>query len=264
MKKYWQLLKLSWQNGLVYRTSLFLWRLRQFLSSLMSLTVWSVIFAGTSSAFGYSQPEMITYIFLAAFLQSMIRATALHSLGSRIYSGEITNQLLKPVSIFGYLAMEDLADKVRNVFFICIETFLLFLIFKPELPPLPDAATLGFFIVLTLFGVVLHFIITIFFGTLGFWSPDTWGPKFIFFMLIDFTAGKLFPLNILPKVLQDIIAFTPFPYFSFIQTQAFLGKLNPTQLWQHLLIVSIWTVALGYITYTVWQKGIKDYSAAGQ
>ncbi len=264
MKKYLQLFQLSWQNGMVYRTSLLLWRLRQFLSTLMSLSIWTVIFSDSSSNFGYSQPEMITYIFLSSFLQSLILATALHSLADRVNSGEITNYLLKPLSLFGYFAIEDLADKLRNIFFICIETTILFLIFRPTLPTFPDASTFSFFMVLALLGVVLHFIITLLFGALGFWSPESWGPKFVFFMFVDFTAGKLFPLNILPSAIQHIIFFTPFPYFSFIQTQAFLGKFDQATLLQHTAMLMLWIVIMGSITTFVWKRGLKDYSSAGR
>ncbi|MDQ5951219.1 MAG: viologen exporter family transport system permease protein [Patescibacteria group bacterium] len=114
MTKYLQILKLSWQNGFVYRVSLFMWRFRQFLSSVMSLTIWSVIFSSQSEVLGYSQDQMITYIFLSAFLQSFILATALNGLSGRVYSGEISGLLLKPVNLYAYLASEDIADKLRN------------------------------------------------------------------------------------------------------------------------------------------------------
>lgn len=263
MKKYWQLFNSSWQNGLVYKTSLFLWRLRQFLSSVMALTIWSVIYQSAEQPFGYDRTEMITYIFLVGVLQSIILATILNGLSERIYSGQLSNELLKPVNIYLYLAAQEVADKCKNFVFILIESIILFFVFQPQIV-IPTLSTGLLFLFFTFGAVVLHFFIQLIFGSLGFWSPETWGPRFLFFMFIDFTAGKLFPLDILPEFLQKIVFFTPFPYLSFIQIQIFLQKLPATEVLKHVLVLGVWVGITGLWARWIWQKGIKNYAAAGQ
>jgi ABC-2 type transport system permease protein len=261
--KYWRTFLISWQNAFVYRASLFFWRLRQFLSTLMSLTVWSVIFASSSNAFGYGREGMITYIFLVSILQGVILATALNGLGRIVYSGELSMYLVKPMHPFAYFGMQDLADKSKNAIFAALEGVLLYALFQPEVV-IPSLSSLLWFGLFVIGGVILFFEITLLFGTIGFWSPDTWGPRFLFFMILDFTAGKLFPLDILPQLLQRILYFTPFPYFSYLQIQVFLERLSPAQLWQSGLALLAWIVIFGAITHWVWQRGMQDYSAAGQ
>ena len=263
MKKYLTLLKLSWQNGLVYRTSLVMWRLRQFLSTLMSLTVWAVIFESNNQAFNYTQSSMTTYIFLIAFLQSFVLASALLGLAGRVYSGEISNHLLKPINIFTYLATEELADKLKNVGFLLLETLILFLIFKPIIL-VPSISILLIFLCWSLLAVVLNFCITLIFGSFGFWSPNTWGPRFLFFMILNFTAGKLFPLDILPKIIQNILYFTPFPYLSFVQIQLFLGKYETQEIILHTSKLVFWILILGTISLQLWKKGLRNYDSAGR
>lgn len=263
MKKYIQLLKLSWQNGFVYRVSLLMWRFRQFLSSVMALTVWSVIYTSQTDVLGYNQTQMIAYVFLSSFLQSFILATALHSLSGRVYSGEISGQLLKPVSLFTYLAMEDIADKLRNIAFIILESSLLYLLFMPSLP-LPSLLNGVLFLLASLMGAALNFIISLLFGAIGFWSPETWGPKFMFFILVEFTAGKLFPLDILPSVVEKLVYLTPFPYFSFFQTQIFLERLSLPDIITQLFILAGWIIGLYVLNRKIWNAGLRDYAAAGQ
>lgn len=263
MYKYLQLLKLSWQNGFVYRVSLVMWRFRQFLSSLMSLTIWSVIFSSQTSVLGYSQDQMITYIFLSSFLQSFILATALNGLSGRVYSGEISSLLLKPVNLYAYLAAEDIADKLRNIAFIFLESAALYLMFSPTIP-VPSAVHAGLFVLAALMGAVMNFIINLLFGSIGFWSPDTWGPKFMFFIMVEFSAGKLFPLDILPEVVRNTLYFTPFPFFSFFQTQIFLGRVELSEIMVQLGILSAWILGLYLLNKKVWNEGLKDYAAAGQ
>lgn len=263
MNKYMTLLQLSWQNGLVYRTSVIMWRFRQFLGTLMSLTVWLVIFDANPQAFNYTQDTMITYIFLVSFLQSIILASALNGLANRVYSGEISNYLLKPINLFGYLGIEEIADKLKNAGFLVIETIILFLIFKPIIY-FPDFNTLMLFLAWSILGVLLNFFITLLFGAFGFWSPETWGPKFLFFMILNFTAGKLFPLDILPEVIQKILYFTPFPYLSFVQIQLFLERLSPQEIIMQSIALLFWVVFLGGMAILLWRKGLKSYESAGR
>jgi ABC-2 type transport system permease protein len=263
MHKYLALMKISWQNGLVYRTNVILWRFRQFITTLMALTIWNVVFAGEDAAFGYTQPTMITYIFLVSVLQSLILATALHGLAGRIYNGHITHELLKPVNIYAYFFSQDVADKLRNFGFIIVEIALLYWLFQPQII-WPDVATATVVVVWTLAAVILHFFISMLFGTIGFWSPDEWGPKFLFFMFIEFTAGKLFPLDILPKTIQAIIHLTPFPYLSFYQAQLFLGRLDTTQIITHSLGLLFWCLVFGLVMSMVWNRGMRSYEATGR
>ncbi len=263
MIKYLILLKITWQNSLVYRLSLLTWRLRSFLSSLMSLTVWTVIFTSNKGAFGYSKESMITYIFLIAFLQSFIIASSLNGLANRLYSGEISNYLLKPINLFALFAVQEIADKIKNVFFLILETLLLFLIFDP-IVIFPDLKIFLLFLIWCFGGLILNFIISLLFGSLGFWSPQVWGPKFLFFMVLEFTAGKLFPLDILPTTLQRIIYFTPFPYLSFLQIQLFLERLNQQQIIQHSITLIFWILFLGLITNKIWKRGLKSFESVGR
>lgn len=229
----------------------------------MALTVWNVIFSSQTQVFGYSQASMTSYVFLASFLQSLILASSLHNLAGEIYSGNISMQLLKPQSLFANFATVETADKLRNLLFSFGEAVILFAVFQPGLV-LPSFGTVLLFVIWSVLGAIIHFYITILFGTLGFWSPSTWGPKFLFFMVLDFAAGKLYPLDILPKILQNILFLTPFPYFSYAQTQLFLNRYSLEQIALNTASLLFWTILSWLLTTWVWKKGIRSYEAAGQ
>jgi len=116
---------------------------------------------------------------------------------------------------------------------------------------------------MSILGLILYQLISLLFGTLGFWTPEVWAPKFLFFMLTDISAGKLFPLDIFPSIIQNIMLATPFPYFSYIQVQVFLGRYSMTQAWWSLAGLVGWIISLSLLLWWVWHRGMKDYSAAG-
>lgn len=261
--KYWLIFKLHWQSLLTYPVNFFSWRLRQILGTFTSLTFWSVVFVGTGTAFGYNRTDMISYIFLTAFLQSFVLSTLLGGLAQDVYSGTISNVLVKPLRIFGMWFSQELADKSMNIFFVTCESLLLLWIFKPELqlPPLPQ---LLLFLVAALLGALILFYIMLLFGTLGFWTQETWGVRFLFFMFLDFTAGKLYPLDILPEMIRKALFFTPFPYLAYVQTQLFLGKFDAMQTGNIFLALITWVVLLSVIFHFVWNHGLKSYGAVGR
>ena len=261
-EKYTQLFSLSWQNGLAYPISVLFWRFRQFLATFMALTVWVAVFTNQGQVFQYPGDQMVTYIFLIGVLQSLILATVMHSLAEDIYTGRISYQLIKPVNFFAYLATQEMADKIKNFLFILFEIGLLYWIFRPQLF-IPPLNTLGLTLIAALMGAVILFLIMLLFGTVGFWSNETWGPRFLFYMFIEFTAGKFYPLDILPEAFQRVLFFTPFPYLSYVQTQLFLGKYTPQETTQMFVVLGVWIVGLTLLFRYLWRKGNYEYGAAG-
>lgn len=262
-QKYYRLFLLSWQNGLVYRASLLVWRLRQIILSVMSLTLWQVIYTDQTQVSTYNRAQMTSYIFMIALLQSLILASSLNGLAGDIYHGKISAYFLKPQRMFWTFLTFELADKFKNLVFALSEGVLLFFIFRPELI-FPPVATWLLFILWSLGGAILFFYITILFGCLGFWSPETWGPRFLFFMILEFTVGRLFPLDLLPTLIQTLLRFTPFPYLSYVQIQLFLGRLDSSEIWWHSLGLLTWIVIFWQLASRIWEKGAHGYEASGQ
>lgn len=263
MHKYWVLFKTHWQNSFVYNVSFILWRLRQFLLTFTSITVWLTIFHNTQHIFNYDQSSMISYIFLAGFLQSLILATQTGGLANKIYTGEISNWLLQPMNFFAALVSQEVADKLLNFSFVILETLILFLLFRPVIV-FPSLVIFIVFIGTVILGAVLIFFLMLLMSTIGFWSPDGWGPRFLFYIFMDFTAGKLFPLNILPQAIQNILFLTPFPYLSYVQTQIFLQKYSAPEVFHIYLTLLVWIIVSGGLFCYFWSKGLKDYGAAGR
>lgn len=263
MRKYFQLLSISWQDGFVYRTSVFLWRFRNFLAAVLSLTVWSLLLSNGNSVGSYDQSSAITYVFVISLLQSVVLSTSLHGMSEFIYSGGLSIVLVRPLNVFAYFATQEVADKLKNFLFLLAESTLLWWLFQPTLV-LPDTPMLALFLVWTAGAIYLNGLLLMLLGMIGFWSPETWAPRFLFFILLDVTAGKLFPLDILPKIIQQVLFLTPLPYLSFMQTQLFLGKLDATSLWQHTVIFVSWMLVGTVLVRIIWRRGMRQYAGAGQ
>lgn len=263
LTKYLQVFSLTWQNGFTYRISLLLWRMRQLLATLLSLTLWNVLFSHQTAVFSYSRDQMLTYLIVVSIIQGFVLATLMHSLAADIYQGQISSLLTKPINIIAYLASQDLADKLKNLFFVVFEAGLLVLFFRPNLG-ITSGWSIMWFVGLTLAATYLFFQIMLIFGCLGFYSPETWAPRFLLFVMIDLTTGRLFPLDILPAQLQTLLYLTPFPYISYLPAQVLLNRIRTEQVVPLALGLTWWIVALTTAGRALWYQGRKHYSATGQ
>lgn len=263
MSKYLQLFSLLWQNRTTYLFDFVVWRFRQFLIAFMAMNIWSVIFEHTNSLADYTKPQMLGYIFLMSLLQSLILSSSLHGLAGTIYSGELSLDLIKPYNIFIKFFCSDIADKLMNILFAIAEMSLIFYLFKIEIF-YPSWPRLIIFVVWCFLGLTIYFLSNLAFATLGFWSNDVWGPKFLFFVFLDFAAGRLYPLDIFPKFVQLVYYLTPFPYLTYVQTQLFLNRFDLKEIVQISLTMMVWLILLYFFNQKLWHKGLKDYVAHGQ
>lgn len=264
MKKYWQVVKNTWAEYMTYRLNFILWRVRRVLNLLLVYFLWSAIFVGQGEVFGYSQKQILTYILLSNIVASFVFATKTLEIGGQINSGDLTNFLLRPISYFKYWWARDFSDKVLNIFFSIVEVALLIFLFKPGVFLQTNLNLLFFFALSIILGIVLYFHLSFLLGFIGFWSPEVWAPRFIFFILTEFFVGGLFPLDILPKPLFLALQALPFPYLLYFPLKIYLGQLNIWQIAGGFAVSMVWLFTIYQTVQLVWQKGLRVYTAEGR
>lgn len=264
MRKYIILARLSWSNGFVYRLNFIMWRVRQVLSLLTAYFLWQAVFQNQTKVFGYSSSQMLTYIMIAGLLQAVILSSRSIDLAGVINSGDLSNILIQPISNFWYWFSRDVADKILNIIFSIGELALLYFILRPPLFfPLVLPVILVLSVVLFL-STFLYYLINYLFGLLGFWTPQTWGARFVLFVVLQFVAGNMFPLDVLPAALLRVLNLTPFPYLIYFPTQVYLGRLSFPQIGSGLIATALWIVSFSVIVKLAWKRGLARYNAEGR
>ena len=270
MQKYLQIIKATAGEYMAYRLSFVLWRFRIVIQLLITYFLWWAIFsqpdlpAGRQALFGYTQQTILTYILLSSLVRPLIMGTRTQEVGNLIVNGDLANFLLRPFRIVSYFISRDIADKLLNLFFAVFEVSVLLYILKPPLFLQTNASTLLLTVLALGIGTILFFYFSILLSLLGFWTPDVWAPRFLSFILTEFFAGMLFPLDILPKPLFVISQLLPFSYFIYFPLKVYLGELSGNVLVQGLSIGFIWII-LFHLLYTfVWMKGLKVFTAVGR
>ena len=195
---------------------------------------------------------------------SIVLSTKTFEIGEQITTGNLSNFLIKPVSYIKYWFARDLGDKAMNIFFTVFELTIIIFLFKPPLFLQTNSLPLLYTFTAVILAMVMYFLFGYLVGLIGFWSNEVWGPRFIIWVLLGFFAGSLFPLDILPRPIFQIVELLPFAYLLYFPLKIYLGQLEIQVIFQGFLVSIIWIFVLYGMTRFVWAKGLKVYGAEGK
>jgi len=231
----------------------------------MTYFLWTSIFFTNKIAFGYSKEQMMAYVFLVLLVSAFVfSAPSNEKVGEEIGNGDLNSFLIRPVGYLRYWLTRDWASKLLNISFACVEFFILWLIFKPQIALTNNAILLTIGLILCIFAAMIHFIVTKIALSVAFWAPEnTWGFMFIIWVCIETLAGMVFPLDILPKATLNLINLTPFPYLIYYPIAILVGKYSIVSALQILLSALIQLGIYYVLMIGIWKKGLKAYSAYG-
>ncbi len=267
MTKYWHAINIGIQNTLVYRAN-FLFRSVFGLIPLMAtIYLWRAVFAGKSDdpeVAGYTLAGMTSYYLLVTIVDMLTAVTDDDwQIAADIREGNINQFLLKPIDYLTYRFCLFGANRLIYTSVACLPV-LLFIGLQREFFVLPsDFTTLACFVVSTILTGLLQFLVSYSMALLAFWVLEVSTFIFILFAFEYIAGGHLFPLDILPPWLSQILSYTPFPYQLFFPVSIYLGRTTGDELWRGLAIQLFWVVAFYAIARFAWARGIRKYTAFG-
>lgn len=265
MQKYVAVFKISWSNGFVSRLNFILWRVRSVIVILTVYFLWDTIFRNGGMVFGYDRARILTYVFLTLVLRSLVMGLKSMDAAGDIAEGRLSNYLVKPINFHIYYFTRDIADKLLNILFSVFEISLLYYLLRPPLLLQTDVPTLLLFVVSLVSAVVLNFVFGSLASNFSFWTPgNAWGFWFLYLVFQDFLGGVMFPLDVFPKAIYNLIMLLPFPYLLFFPINVYLGKIVGPDLLRGLTIMTFWTIAGVLVLNKEWRLGLKTYQAEGR
>ena len=266
MSKYFQVVRNTFQEYLVYRLNFIMWRARTVIQFLLVYFLWLVIFQNNQVVFGYEKAQILTYIFGVWVLRALVLATRTDGVGGEIARGDLSLYLLRPISYIKYWFSRDISDKIFNIGFFIVEAAILIFLLRPPLVFQANLLLILFTLVSIVLAALLLFGLSFLLGLHAFWAPESeWGgSRFLFNIVLEFLSGGLFPLDILPAFLFKFLQILPFSYLIFFPLNVYLGKLTTVQIFQGLVVMGFWLIVINWAIRLVWQRGLKVYSAVGR
>jgi ABC-2 type transport system permease protein len=267
MKKYWHIINIGLQNNLAYRFNYLTRTLFSFIPLFAMVSLWQTIYAGnhrTGQGNGFTQSEMIFYYLLVAVVDVM---TAVNEddwqIAADIRDGNISQFLLKPVDYLWYRLCLFFSGRIAFIAMAAVPLAIFIFCFRENVVPPASTVAMLVFPVSLLLTALLQFFISYAMAMLAFWLLEISTLIFILFAFEYLASGHLFPLDVLPPLLKQILFLTPFPYQLYFPISVYLGRSAGTEMWQGLAIQFLWVLAAYVFARFMWRRGIRKYSAVG-
>lgn len=267
MKKYWHVVNIGIQNNLTYRFNYLARTLFGFIPLLAMLYLWRTIYAGKGPdavVGAYTLAEMISYYLLTTIVDALTAVSEDDwQIAADIKDGNISQFLLKPIDYLSYRFCLFCSGRLTYMA-VAVIPLVLFVFFLREYFVLPGNWTvLGWFLVSVTLTACLQFFISYTMAMLAFWVLEVSTFIFILFAFEYIASGHLFPLDILPHSLQQVLSFTPFPYQLYFPVSVYMGKAAGMDLLRGLVVQFGWVVVAYGLARFAWSRGIRKYAAVG-
>lgn len=151
-----------------------------------------------------------------------------------------------------------------NIFFSFIEISIVFILLRPPFFLQTNTFYLFPFIISVFSAIGINFYLNMLLSFIGFFSSEAWAPRFIFYILLTFFAGSLFPLDIFPTPIYLFLKLLPFSYLLYTPMKIYLGQMSLSQIFIALSVSLAWLVFLFFIVNALWKKGLRLYAAEGR
>lgn len=266
MEKYWHVLNIGLQNTLVYRANFFFRATFGLIPLMAIIFVWRTIYAGKSGAnvASYDLAQMISYYLVIVIVDALTAVTEDDwQIASDIREGTISQFLLKPIDYLWYRLCLFFSGRAAFAMMAAVPLGIFLFLHREYLMPPVNGTAFVLFLFSLFLTALLQFFSAYAMAMLAFWFLEISTFIFILYAFEYIASGHLFPLDLMPPVVKEILFLTPFPYQLYLPISIYMGKTAGADLWRGLLMQIFWVVATYAFARFMWARGVKKYSAFG-
>jgi ABC-2 type transport system permease protein len=267
LRKYWNIFRASLTERLAYRADFFLSTLLRFLPMLTTILLWHAIFeaAGEGATLAtFNLDQMISYLLLVHISRMFSSMPGLaHGVARSIRDGSLKKYLLQPIEMIPYLLSYRCAHKAAYIATSALPYALLFFLCRDYITLPTDPAVWAAYVVALLLGFLVGFFFEASIGMLGFWFLEIGSFLYVINTLSFFLSGHMFPLDLLPGPMAEVLKFLPFKYLAYFPAVIFLGKVPREDLLWELAAGAAWAAVLIVLATWLYRAGLRRYSAYG-
>jgi ABC-2 type transport system permease protein len=221
--------------------------------------LWYALFhlGGATQVAGMSYSDLIHYT-LASVLFSQVRGGDNDfELSEMIRSGQLSNYLLRPVSVVEFVYLRGVSSKL----FIAAMS----LVIGVGVGSFFGVSGTRMFgaMALALVGNVIAYQLGAALASAAFLWEEAYSVLMVKNMIVSVLCGELIPLNLFPPSMQWIWKSTPFYLYVYGPTEFALGRWSVAEYGHQMVIATLWLCACGAMIRMTWGLGIRRYLSLG-
>lgn len=260
----WRIFRAYTQSNLIHAFDnpgmIAIWMFEIIFLPLGSLFIWLTI-AKTSPTIAANQQQIINYFLLMPIINNFSSAWHGTFFAQYIHTGELNKYLIRPIPIFLSSASNNLAEKLVKTIILLPMVFISLFVFPLRLSF--DPIRLIYFFIALFSTTLLQFSLNSLYGVLGFWFDRVRS-------FVNFTStaeltlgGRIIPIFLFSPAFKLVATILPFRYLTAFPVEIISGSLSSSEIFQGLVIQTLWLTICIASTTSLLKSGITKYSAYG-
>lgn len=253
-------------ESLQFRLGIFVTLFANLIYLVLVYYLWKAIYdsSGTDVVNGMTFTDTMIYLILATSLFNFLEMFVVWDMSRSIQSGKIILDLLKPLKFRTYTFWSYSGSHVVSFIMTFIPTFIIVMIVTKG--AIPIGLNLVYFIISTVFALIVNFNIEMIVATICLYTESTWGINIVKETIVLLLSGASIPLAFFPDKLRAVVEYLPFRAVYDVPLTILLEK-NGTDTLQGLLPVFgfqiLWIVILTAAGTLFWNYSVKKITVNG-
>jgi ABC-2 type transport system permease protein len=259
-QRLWQV---NWAEQWQYRANLIMYVLYWLVSPIVYLAVWTTIARAHGSVSGLTANDFVTYYMTLLIVDQLTSEITIYILAYKIQDGTLSGELLRPIHpILTNTLVNNIAFKALTLLTLIPIWAVLWFLFQPDF-----SAVTWHNILLAIPAIILGFGISFLLGAaltcVAFWTTRIWSLSEFYSALVVLFSGQFVPLNLMPRLIQDLARYLPFGMFKYYPIQIILGRLSPDEIIRAFAVGTLWLLIALLLFNWAWRAGVRQFSAVG-
>lgn len=254
MKSYWQFALQSMRIAQVYRASVWLDIVFSLLFTFLHVSVWRALL-GSGAVEGTTVQDMVTYVILSQFITTMLGSQAAAMIEQRLHSGDICNDLIRPVSYRAQILFSDLGGVIAKLLFTSLPLLATAFLFFEFQPP-ASIAHLVVFVLMVTFALLISFYINYLVGLIAFRVVRSLHLLWFVGTIRRFLSGQWIPFWFYPDWLRRVADYSPFRFMFFEPISAYMGRSNLQEVGLSFTVMIAWLLGLILLEAWLWHRTV--------
>lgn len=253
-------------ESLHYRLGTFVTLFANLIYLVLVYYLWKAIYAssGVDVVNGMTFTDTMIYLILATSLFNFLEMFVVWDMSRSIQSGKIILDLLKPMKFRMYTFWSYSGSHVVSFIMTFIPTFIVVMIVTHG--AIHMGLNLLWFIISTLFALIVNFNIEMIVATICLYTESTWGINIVKETIVLLLSGASIPLAFFPDKLRAAVEYMPFRAVYDIPLSILLQK-NGSDTLEGLLPMFgfqlLWIVILTCAGSLFWNYSVKKITVNG-
>ncbi|MEW9699670.1 ABC transporter permease [Paenibacillus sp. SI8] len=261
IRVYLEFAKKSFQNNLVYRMDYFAGVINAIVMIFVNIAIWKAIYEEEETLEGVQFKILATYIVLS-FLLQVVYMMDEYFIESKVRSGLISSDLLKPISFRLYVFSYNVGTTLFRLIMQFAPALIISIFLFKLLPPFSNSMLLCF-LLSALLGYLVLYSMNFIVWMSSFWFYWTFSLVTIKDAAVMIFSGALIPLWFMPSWLVDFIKLTPFDSMFYTPIRIYLGMIPQEEIVSAIIRQVIWVVVLFAIGQLMWKAAAKKLVVQG-